>query len=210
MKEPDYIAAIEFARRRMEHELPPELSYHNLAHTFDDVLPAALHLADLCNLNEDEKNLLAVAAAFHDFGWIKPGAKHEQISADIAREVLPSFGFSQEQIETIAGIIMATHMPHTPSNLLEEILVDADLDVLGRDDFWLRNEELRAEIMCNGDRISDAEWYAYQLKFLEEHQYFTDAARQLRDKCKKRHEAELMRRLSISQRQKTLGLTDHE
>jgi hypothetical protein len=39
--------------------------------------------------------------------------------------------------------------------LLEEILADADLDVLGRDDFFSRGQALRAEREALGKMVSD-------------------------------------------------------
>jgi hypothetical protein len=78
------------------------------------------------------------------------------------------------------------------------IVVDADLDVLGRDDFWLRNEDLRAELSLNGHQMSDEEWYRNQLQFLESHEYYTDRARKLRQKGKQTHIEELKRRLDLA------------
>ena len=42
----------------------------------------------------------------------------------------------QGLFEQICGMIMATKIPQSPKNYLEQILCDADLDYLGRDDFY--------------------------------------------------------------------------
>lgn len=198
MNQPEYQGAIEYARSRMEKELSPELQYHGLEHTFDHVLPAAMRLVEHYELDQAEVLLLRVAVSFHDIGWIEQGTEHEEVSVRIAQEVLPSYGFQPQHIRRITSIIMATRPPQNPTNLLEKIMVDADLDVLGREDFWLRNEDLRAELSLNGQRMSDEEWYWSQLQFLESHCYYTDEARQLRDKGKQIHIAVLKRRLSLS------------
>ncbi|MFN2189823.1 MAG: HD domain-containing protein [Candidatus Promineifilaceae bacterium] len=195
MNHPDYNAAIEYARSRMEKELKPYLKYHGLEHTFDHVLPAAVRLAEAYELDKDDIDLLKVAAAYHDIGWIVNGYEHEKESVRIAQAVLPSFGFQEESIDQITGIILATHPPQKPHNLLEEIMVDADLDVLGRDDFWKRNADLRFEVSQNGQVFNDREWYLSQLEFLENHSYFTEAARQLRDEGKQAHIEEIETRL---------------
>lgn len=195
MSQPDVQGAIEYARRRLALELDPELVYHSYTHTFEDVLPAAMHLAELYHLNQHEAKLVAIAAAFHDVGWVIQGTEHERISANIARRTLPAFGFSQEDIERIYGMIMATRLPQTPHDLLEEIIADADLDVLGRDDFWPRNVDLRNEVSRNGVQLTDEEWYTRQLRFLESHRYWTEAAQQLRSKLKWRFVAEMRERL---------------
>lgn len=195
MSQPDVQGAIEYARRRLALELDPELVYHSYTHTFDDVLPAAMRLAELYHLNQHEANLVAIAAAFHDVGWVIQGIEHERISANIASRTLPAFGFSQEDIERIYGMIMATRLPQTPHNLLEEIIADADLDVLGRDDFWPRNVDLRNEVSRNGIQLTDEEWYTRQLRFLESHRYWTEAAQQLRSKLKWEFVGEMRERL---------------
>lgn len=197
MKRPDYQAAIAHARRRMSRELPQYLVYHNFDHTFNEVLPAAVQLAELSHLPADHMGLIAIGAAYHDIGWVKQGLNHEAIGAEIARHTLPNFGFNEDQIGHITGMIMATKLPQSPHNLLEEIVVDADLDVLGRVDFFPRNLDLRSEISNNGNRPSDLEWFRIQLKFVESHTYFTAAARLLRDEQKQKNVAELKRRIEL-------------
>ena len=91
----------------------------------------------------------------------------------LANEFLPAFGVSAEDLEVISGMIMATKIPQHPTNFLEEIICDADLDYLGRDDFeaqanQLRNEWLNYHIIEHPDDFD-----AIQLKFLESHRYFT-------------------------------------
>ena len=195
MNHPDYDGAVAYALSRLEQELPPELLYHGVEHTFDHVLPAITRLAEAYDLEQQEKDLLRVAAAFHDIGWIEGGENHEEKGVRIVREVLPSFGFQKDQIDCIAAIIGATGIPQSPHSLLEQIMADADLDILGRDDFWKRNQDLRTERSINGHPMSDQEWLTSQLDFIESHNYFTEAARQLRDEGKKTHINEIKHRL---------------
>ena len=190
MNRPDVIGAIEYARSRMAEDLAPDLCYHNLDHTFVDVLPAAMEMAELLHVNGRDANLLAVAAAFHDIGWLIQGSNHERIGVNIARAILPDYGFSKDDIEIIARIIMATRLPQSPTNLLEEILADADLAALGGDMFWERHEALRKELAARGEQYTDEEWLHFQLEFMKSHRYFTPAARSLRDSKKKRNQSE--------------------
>lgn len=187
--------AISYARRCLQQKLVPELTYHNLTHTFEHVMPAALDLADRCGVSREEKDLLAVAVAFHDIGWIVKGKGHERIGADMARQKLPTFGFSTLQVERIVSMILATQMPHQPTSLLDSILIDADMAILSRDDFWLCNDELRAELELLGTHLSDSEWLESQLAFLEVHRYFTLVAVADREKVKQKHILELRQRL---------------
>lgn len=56
-------------------------------------------------------------------------AGHEFEGCLIARTALPGFGYTGEDI-MICGMIMATKIPQSPTNILEEIICDADLDYL--------------------------------------------------------------------------------
>ncbi len=195
LADPQYDAAVDYALGRLSTELRPELCYHNLEHTVDEVLPATMKLAQYHNLSEEERQLLRIAAAFHDLGFIYNPVGHEISSIRIAAQKLPDFGLDDRQIEQIMGIILATRLPQMPNNLLEEIMADADLDILGRDNFLDYNELLRCERLILGQPQTPCEWYDEQIVFIEQHTYFTDAARQLREPGKQRNIAHLRRLL---------------
>ena len=173
--------ARQYALQRLERELSPNLLYHGIEHTRDSVVPAAELLAEKEKLNEEEFHLLMTAAWFHDLGFIQQPAYHELISTKIAAEVLPNFGYTDDHVETICWIIFATVLPQTPVTLLQKIMADADLVVLGSDEFMAHNLILRRELSFFGREYTDAEWLKGQLKFLESHTYFTMSARVLWD-----------------------------
>lgn len=191
MTKPDFEGAIAYILKRLENELSPALTYHSLYHTRDDVVPATRRLGGLIGLSEQDLQLLEVAAAYHDAGFIIQYREHELAGVSIAQKVLPQFGFSEEVIRTISGLIMATRLPQSPRTLMEEILADADLDSLGRFDFFERGNKLREERTLRGEHITDAAWYDEQVRFLRGHRYFTQAARAIRDEGKKHHLEEL-------------------
>jgi uncharacterized protein len=195
MSLPDYAGAIAHALNRLREELPGGLTYHNLYHTEQDVMPAALRLAKCYRLDEDESHLLQVAAAYHDTGYIEAYTGHELASVRILTEVLPAYHFSSQQIERLVNLILATRLPQSPDNLLEEILVDADLDVLGREDFFERSEALRQELIGRGEPVAIRPWMEQQLGFLQGHIYFTKAARELRDAGKHKNIVLIEKRL---------------
>ncbi len=190
-KQPDYNLAVSYAIDQLRSNLNPHLTYHDLWHTEHDVLPGVVRLARLSGLPEDETQLLRVAAAFHDIGFLETNDGHEIVGARVVAQVLPQFGFHNRQIAQIMGMIIATRMPQSPRNLLEEILADADLDVLGREDFFVRNQQLRAEMAYLGQTMTNREWLQFQSSFLQEHTYFTSAAKSLRDETKQAHIAQV-------------------
>lgn len=194
--QPDYAQAIAYAIERLEAELPTHLTYHSCWHTQKDVLPAAVRLAQQCGFSEEDVRLIAVAAAYHDIGYVYTSKEHEMIGASIAAQVLPEYGFQWPQIERIINLIMATRLPQSPGDLLEQCLADADLDALGREDFLERSEALRLETGALGQPLDLSEWDKRQLSFLEAHQYFTAAARSLRDPAKQAHITLLKNRIA--------------
>jgi CheY-like chemotaxis protein/class 3 adenylate cyclase/predicted metal-dependent HD superfamily phosphohydrolase len=177
----DFEGALRYALTRLEHELDPQLTYHNLWHTRDEVLPATRRLAASSGIEAEDMRLLEVGAVYHDIGFLVQRHEHEQAGADLVAEVLPQFGFTPEQIAVVQGMIMATRFPQSAQTPLEEILADADMDVLGREDFLSRSQALRDEFDASGTAHSDRGWYRRQLVFLESHCYFTEATRALRD-----------------------------
>jgi uncharacterized protein len=193
MKKIAFEKARQFALEKLEHDLSPHFLYHSLIHTRDDVVVATKRLATLAKISKNDLPILLTAAYFHDLGFTRlaevdpRGNQHEMISAQMAQEVLPSFGYHEKQIEAICSMIMATRLPQSPANFLEEILADADLDSLGREDFWVRSQALRDEYAEFGIIHSDLEWFQTQFNFLSSHRYFTVEARLLRNAQKQKN-----------------------
>lgn len=183
----DFERAVQYALVRLEHELSPLLVYHSLWHTRDDVVVAAERLADLEGVTGDDRVLLLTAAFFHDLGFIEKRSGHEEVSIRIARETLPSFGYPPHSLDVIEDLIKVTRLPQTPHTLLEKIIADADLDALGRDDYFERNQLLRLELINFGNPSTEEEWDEIQLSFLGSHHYFTQAALHLRGPAEQRH-----------------------
>ena len=194
----DIEQACAHALGRLANELSPKLHFHSLTHTRDDVVPAALRLAAQLGVGCKETLLVRTAACYHDIGFIERRDGHEEVSARIAAATLPHFGYSPEDVACIVGMIMATRLPQQPKNLLEQIVADADLDSLGREDFFIRNQALRDELAAYDNMMSDVVWYTGQLKFLRSHQYWTNEAASLRGPAKKLHIDELVRRLEAA------------
>ncbi len=181
MPVPDFESARTYAIERLSRELDPALVYHCIEHTRDEVAVVSVYYAQQYGVDEHEILLLKTAACFHDLGFLERRDGHEGVSVRMAREVLPDFGYSPEQIDRIADIILATRLPQQPNSLLEQIIADADLDVFGREDFLERNNCLRQELEAFGHSMTDAEWYAAQIQFAQAHDYFTEAARRKND-----------------------------
>lgn len=180
---------------RLKKELPNNLYYHSVAHTLD-VLDRVESLGREEGISETDLILLKVAACFHDAGFLINNRNHEKLGCKIVRESLPAYDFTPEQIDQICGMIMATKVPQSPRNHLEEIICDADLDYLGRTDFFAIGQRLFKELKAYKILTTEKEWDELQVKFLSSHVYHTSTNRQKRAPLKKNHFATLLAKLA--------------
>jgi len=194
-EQPDLERAKDYVIRKLKGELSPSLTYHGLIHTLQEVIPAAELLTVLEKVSDEDRLLVLTAAYFHDLGFIRQREGHEAVSILFAEAALPAYGYSQDQIAVIRGIIRATCLPQSPTNLLERIMADSDLDYLGHENFWDRSTDFRRELENYGKKFSEEEWYEYQLSFMEAHKYFTESERKLRNAAKEQHVMEIQQML---------------
>ena len=169
---------------KLTKELPSYLYYHDVRHTIDVV-----NQAELIGIGEgvDDESilLLKTAALFHDLGHVIGYDNHEYFGTQIAQEMLPKYKYSEDQIDLICEIIMATQMPPQPKTLLQKIICDSDLDYLGRRDFIGVSDTLYKELKEQNKIGSLNDWNKLQVKFLEIHQFYTATSQNLRAVNKK-------------------------
>jgi len=183
-------AAIDHILARLRSELAEHLYYHSLGHTLD-VIATSERIGRALSIKEEEIQLLRVAAAYHDCGFLDTYSGHEAKGCDIARKVLPQHGFQEKEIADICAMIMATQVPQQPQSLLDEILCDADLDYLGRDDFYPIGQQLFKEWMHVGIVMDEKTFNRIQVKFLTAHRYHTEYGKAHRTPVKMAHLKEL-------------------
>ena len=171
---------------RLENELDLRLGYHNLSHTLDVVEQAEVIAKQEKVDDKHDLLLLKTAAAFHDSGFLLVYKNHEEKSCEIASEALKNI-FNEEDINKIRGMIMATKIPQTPHTLLEQIICDADLDYLGRNDFEPISQNLYKEFIAFKIIPENIIWDHIQIKFFESHHYFTGTSISKRNEKKLKH-----------------------
>jgi uncharacterized protein len=174
----------EYIYEKLQKNLSPTLTYHGLHHTID-VADVTMKIAKAEAVTDKESLiLLKTAALYHDLGFITTYKGHEEESCRIAALNLPKMGYSSLQIEAICGMIMATKIPQKPSNLLERIIADADLDYLGRDDFEAISQSLYLELR-EREMVANIEtWNKIQVNFIENHHFWTKSEVLLRNENK--------------------------
>ena len=178
----------------LREKLPPNLHYHGIHHTLD-VVEAVERIAIMEGVLDEDIFVLKSAATYHDAGFVEKYDDNEVVGASMAADILPKYGYTDEQIKLVWALIYATIIPHKPNNHLEQIICDADLDYLGRDDFHTISDTLRRELRDHGKIKSDRLWDEIQVKFLTQHKYFTKSAKKLRGPKKKKHLKEIKLRL---------------
>jgi predicted metal-dependent HD superfamily phosphohydrolase len=172
--------------------LSPHLTYHSKQHTID-VLTQSLRIAASEGIVDPyELLLLKFAALFHDIGFLQTYANHEAKGCELFLQFADSKAFSDAEKDGIQSLIMATKLPQSPKNHLEKVICDADLDYLGRDDFFTIGDNLRKEFLHYNIVPSNEAWEKLQLNFLKNHQYFTESSRTLREPVKQLHYSKLL------------------
>lgn len=166
-----------FVSKLLKDKLSNSYTYHNFNHT-RDVVTAVLALAESENITSSDKEVLVVAAWFHDTGYINGCTNHEDASILIASGFLKENGKSEDYIEKVAKLIKATAYTYVPQTLLEKIIKDADYHHLSTDEYTSTCEALRMEWQTVDRKLySDCDWIMENLDFLaHKHQFYTDYA----------------------------------
>ena len=185
-----------FINNLLSTQLPPSFVYHNLSHTLDVVDYTKLISANY-NLSQEEKDLLLIAAWFHDTGYIKETDNHEKRSVEIAEVFLGKRHIPAEQINIVSKLILSTKVPQNPETLTENILCDADLAYLGSDSLKHRNELLRKEWEITLNRFyTDKEWLQQNINFIGSNNFHTDFAKEKFGEIRNKNLAELKKKLA--------------
>lgn len=150
-----------------------ELPFHNLQHT-KEVVQNVKYLCAAMDINEQNTEILLVAAWFHDTGFSKTYKGHEDESKAIASKFLKQEKVAASFINKVKECIDATKMPQCPNTALAEVLCDADIFHISNSHFFYRKLLLRREweIFCD-DKVTDLEWHKLNLEFLKKHHFRT-------------------------------------
>jgi predicted metal-dependent HD superfamily phosphohydrolase len=176
-----------FVRTFVKEHQNLNIVYHRLIHT-ENVVAAAIEIAHHYKLSERDRFICIVAAWFHDIGYYENALSHEQIGAKKAGEFLVSNGVDEETTIAIKHCILATRIPQSPTNLLEEIVCDADLYHFGTDDFLFQDKLMRKETEAlHHLHIDKEEWHKGTILLLENHHYHTKYCTDLLNKKKKQN-----------------------
>ncbi len=164
------------------NHLPKEYTYHTIHH-IRDVVEQSERIAKKEKINKEDIADLKLAAWLHDVGYIWEPNRHEARGSEYATTILNAMDFPAQKINRITGMIMATKIPQSPKNILDQIICDADLDYLGREGYEENSLLLLQELRLKKE-ISALDWLKIQDQFLTKHTYFTKTSNTTRNKLK--------------------------
>ena len=179
---PEPSALVQAARTHvtplLETQLPARLTYHTLRHTAT-VAKEARALAAAAGLSAADTEALLVAAWFHDTGYLDVYDGHEYRSMARAAAWLAEQGVPADRSQLVQDLIRATHRDEPAETELQQLLVDADMSNLARDDFRASAELLRTEWeVALGKTYASEAWAELQLEFMQAHKYHSAAGQE--------------------------------
>ena len=171
--------------------VPKQYVYHDLTHT-QDVVRSCRQIGLAFGLPMEDLENLQIAAWFHDSGYDKGPENHEDRSAEYAAAFLENYNYPSQVIEIMKDCIKATKLPQNPVGLLQQIICDADLSHLGEKNYWMRTARVREELIVTHNKLmTEEEWIEFELAFMIGQNYHTKVAKDMYQKRKLKHIAQL-------------------
>lgn len=152
--------------------IPRTYSYHNIRHTKEVMANAYRFSQHYSSISAKDRKCLLTAALLHDYGYKVQYQNNEQIAADYAKEILPGYGYKENEISLVRSLIMATAISVEPETLLEKILRDADVAYVGSALWRERSVSLLRELNNQGHDISEKQWMEQEIIFLSQHKFY--------------------------------------
>ncbi len=189
--------AQEFVLKTANEKLPSGFLYHNYNHT-QRVVKHIKEFIETEKLNDNDSEMLELAAWFHDIGHIHGCENHEAKGAQIAREFLTKQEYPENKIKIIEDCIKATSMHAQPETRLQKMLCDADFSHFASKNYEEVSDLLREELkQLNINTYSDKEWVEENIKmFNEHHRFYTPHAIKVWQPIKNKNLLALNKKLS--------------
>lgn len=179
--------AEDFVELHFRQKVSADHVYHNIQHV-QNVVEAARRIAQYYDLNEEDYEILEIAAWFHDTGFHDGSDGHEERSVELATRFLRERAYNEHKIERVGQAILGTKFDAQPTQLIDQILRDADLSHLGSVAYWENCGKVRQELaITRGKIMSEKEWIDFELSFMETQTYLTDVAKELYQERKEKH-----------------------
>lgn len=196
-----------------------DLPYHGGSHTWK-VLKDALAFAIADDCSPREILLVAIAAVFHDIGYVERNKQNEPIGAAYARNAMEVYSkmslrgehFTANEVDIVEQMILDTALkfdgdglhPPKPTIPLSQYLLDADLSNFGRQEFFTDTVNVfqetpaakEVEVRTFGDLPKTATGNNYlraTFQLLSRHQWWSKTAKTMLGKVKRENTARVER-----------------
>ena len=128
--------------RLVQHYSDKNRAYHNLKH-----IEECLALLDAFAPKGLNVDVIEMAIWFHDIIYNPYGKENEKKSAIKAQQFLEENSADNDLIEEVYQLIMSTLHKDTPKNQNEELIMDIDIAILGKDEsaYQSYTEKIRKE-----------------------------------------------------------------
>ncbi|MDX2199656.1 MAG: hypothetical protein SF069_11890 [Phycisphaerae bacterium] len=138
----------------------PRRAYHNLEH-----IAACLAELDRHGPSAQNRDLIEFALWFHDCIYEPGRAGNETRSAQVARLFGTALGQTEQSLQHVERLILATQHNAPPSDDAESLIIDIDLSILGAEPAIY--DAYVAAIRCEYAAADTAQWRAGRGAFLE-------------------------------------------
>ncbi len=195
----------DFVSNLLKGRLSSLYSYHNIFHT-SNVVNAVKKLSVKENIEDIEKEILIIAAWFHDTGYVNGAENHEKESVKIATDFLKDKGQSEEFITEVSKLILATIKEYIPKTQLEKIIKDADFVHITSLDYTSTCELLRSELENTRNlSFENLEWAKENFNFLvNHHRFYTDYALKKWQPLKEKNIAMIQKKINKEESKKKI------
>jgi predicted metal-dependent HD superfamily phosphohydrolase len=178
-------------------KLSPDYIYHNFNHTLRVVNNAKLISKEEGN-NEEDTEMILLAAWFHDAAYIDGPDNHEERSAKMAHEFLLQNNYPEDKAIKVSTLIKATRLDAVPQTQQEKIIRDADCAHFADKNYCALSVLLREEWRLTGAKtFTDLEWAMGNRQMLmQEHRFYTEYGKQHLQPVKEENIAKLQEEIS--------------
>jgi len=174
--------------------LPESRCFHNLNHT-KGVVDACEMMVSAYHMSRPESDALCLAAWFHDTGYCNGRPNHEVDSVMIADTFLDDYVLPMGFRSVVNKLIESTRTLYGPTTLAEKIIRDADLHHIGSPNYAMFAQLLKQELeWADGIKYTNSEWTRNNIRFLEEHRFYTEYAIRLWE-AQKQHNLQVLKEL---------------
>ncbi|TLX76007.1 HD domain-containing protein [Labilibacter sediminis] len=182
---------MQLAQAEIEQSMLKSTLFHNWEHTKNVFQSATLIAENTPNISEREMELLQIATLFHDITANEEHKDHEIKGAEYAETFLISKNVNQEDIELVKRLVLVTKLDNPPTDVLEQIIKDADLSHIGNNKYLTGPFiNLYKELSVRRD-VTPKEWIDECIVFFNEYPYYTYYAKKELNKGKEKNKLKL-------------------